>query len=328
MAIPCRVGWGVARVISLRYHIISIATAFLALAVGVVLGSTTLSGTLLSGLSDDRDQLASQVDELENERNALQARLTDADQFASSIGPSVVSDRLDERSVVLFTTESVSPNDRDAVGELIESAGASVSGEVQLTEEFVDPSQADRLVEIVSRLQPSGAEFPTAGSPGTLAGALLGQTLLLDAESAEEQSSSDERTAAVSGLAEGGFIQANDDIEPAQLAIVLTGGEAEGNGAGDRAATIARFATELERSGAGTVLAGTAGSASGSGAIGVARADTSTTEILSTVDHVDTAAGRVVAVLALREQLEDDAGQYGVAGNADGPAPGVDASGS
>ncbi|NUS66002.1 MAG: copper transporter, partial [Saccharothrix sp.] len=31
----------------------------------------------------------------------------------------------------------------------------------------------------------------------------------------------------------------------------------------------------------------------------------------------------VVVVLALREQLEGKAGRYGVAGNAEGPAPGA-----
>ena len=39
--------------ISLRYHIISIGAVFLALALGVVLGSTAISDRLLSGLSSD-----------------------------------------------------------------------------------------------------------------------------------------------------------------------------------------------------------------------------------------------------------------------------------
>jgi hypothetical protein len=55
----------------------------------------------------------------------------------------------------------------------------------------------------------------------------------------------------------------------------------------------------------------------------VVRADTSATSILSTVDNVDTAAGRVVTLLALREQLDGASGRYGIAGNAQGPAPGV-----
>ncbi|MBA0128267.1 copper transporter [Haloechinothrix sp. YIM 98757] len=314
--------------ITLRYHIVSIAAAFLALAVGVVLGSTTLSGTLLSGLADDKSELASRVSELETERNALQARLADADGFASSVGPRVVSERLDERSVVLFTTEDADPTDRDAIADLIEDAGARVTGEVRLTGAFADPAKSDRLVDIVTRLQPSGSELPTSGGPGRLAGSLLGQTLLLDAESADEQASSDEQAAVLRGLADGGFVEADEDVEPAQLAVVLTGGESEGDGAGDRAATVARFAVGMDKSGAGTVLAGAAGSASGNGPVGVARADSSASGVLSTVDNADTAAGRVATVLALREQLEGESGQYGIAGNAGAPAPGAGSSGS
>ena len=89
------------------------------------------------------------------------------------------------------------------------------------------------------------------------------------------------------------------------------------------AATIARFATQVDRSGASAFLAGDAGSADGTGAVGVVRADTAATTILSTVDNVHTPAGRVVTVLALREQLEGEAGRYGDAGNAERPAPGA-----
>lgn len=68
------------------------------------------------------------------------------------------------------------------------------------------------------------------------------------------------------------------------------------------------------------------GSADGSGPIGVVRADTSATSILSTVDNVDSAAGRVATLLALREQLDGGTGRYGIAGNAQAPAPGVGSS--
>ncbi|MER6875691.1 copper transporter, partial [Amycolatopsis sp. NPDC000673] len=95
-----------------------------------------------------------------------------------------------------------------------------------------------------------------------------------------------------------------------------------------RAATIARFAAQMDRSGAGTVLAGDPGSAEGSGPIGVVRADTSATSILSTVDNADSAAGRVATVLALQEQLNGGSGRYGIAGNAQAIAPGVATSGN
>ncbi|SFB23548.1 Copper transport outer membrane protein, MctB [Amycolatopsis marina] len=314
--------------ISLRYHIVSIAAAFLALAIGVVLGSTALNGSLLSGLSSEKSQLASQVSDLEAERNELTARLGDADAFAGSVGPKVVAGTLDKRSVMLVTTEDAAPADRDAVKQLIGAAGGSVSGEVQLTAAFNDPDRADQLREVATRLQPAGAQFPTAGDPGTLAGALAGSVLLLDKDSAKPQSTPDELAAALSGLADGGFIKPAQDVRPAQLAVVLTGGEETGNGAGDRASTLGRFATQLDRSGAGTVLAGVPGAANGAGPIGVVRADTAATSILSTVDNVNSSAGRVATVLALREQLEGNSGRYGVAGNAQGPAPGVRQEGS
>ncbi|MBB3665334.1 hypothetical protein FB384_004287 [Prauserella sediminis] len=311
--------------ISLRYHIVSIAAAFLALAIGVVLGSTALNGTLLSGLSDERGELAAKVSDLESQRNALEAQLADADEFTGSIGGSVVDGQLDKRSVVFITTPDASSADRDALTERVEQAGAEVTGEVQLTEAFTDPGQSDQLREIATRLQPSGAKFPTAGDPGTLAGALAGSVLLLDGKNAKPQASGDERQAALSGLTESGFVNPSEDsVKPAQLAIVLTGGEATGEGAGNKAATMARFAAQLDRSGAGAVLAGKEGSAGGSGAVGVARADTATTSVLTTVDNVGSHSGRIATVLALREQLEGDAGRYGTAGNAEAPAPGVD----
>lgn len=308
--------------ISLRYHVISIAAVFLALAVGVVLGSTTLSRSLLSGLSNENEDLAAQVNNLENEKNAQDARLADADSFATSVGPLAVQGQLAQRTVVLITTADARPADRDALKTLVTGAGGTVTGELQLTESFSDPRKADQLKDIVVRLLPAGVQLPTASDPGTLAGGLVGPLVLISKENNKPQASPAETAAALAGLTEGGFVKASQGLQPAQLAVVLTGGAATGNGAGDKAATIARFATQVDRAGAGTVLAGTAGSAGGTGAVGVVRADTAATSIVSTVDNVQTAAGRVVTMLALHEQLEGQAGRYGDAGNAQSPAPG------
>ena len=311
--------------ISLRYHVISIAAVFLALAVGVVLGSTTLSRTLLAGVTSDNDDLVKQVHDLENQRNAQNARLADADSFATQVGPMAVRGQLAQRTVVLITTADAAPADRDALEALLTDAGARVTGEVQLTDDFSNPEKADQLKDIVPRLLPAGVQLPTVADPGTLAGGLLGPLLLINKTDNKPQATADETAAALSGLTEGGFVKASQGIQPAQLAVVLAGGAATGDGAGDRAATIARFATQVDRSGAGTVLAGSEGSADGTGAVGFVRADTAATSILSTVDNADTPSGRVVTVLALHEQLDGKSGRYGSAGNAEAPAPGAPA---
>ncbi|HWO59651.1 MAG TPA: copper transporter [Umezawaea sp.] len=308
--------------ISLRYHIVSITAVFLALAVGVVLGSTAISSRLLSGLSDDNGALGKQVVDLQAERNALNAKLSEADRFATSVGPLSVKGQLTDRTVVLVTTADARPGDRDSLAALLRAAGATVTGELQLTDSFVDPHKADQLRDLVARLQPAGTQLPTASDPGTRAGGLLGTLLLLNKDTNEPQASADEIASALGGLSGAGFVKPGQGLRPAQLAVVLTAGSVVGDSAGDRAATIARFAIQLDRSGAGSVLAGGDGSASGTGGIGVVRADTAATSVLSTVDNADTAAGRVVTVLALREQLDGKSGRYGVAGNAEAPSPG------
>jgi copper transport outer membrane protein MctB len=310
-------------VISLRYHVISIAAVFLALAVGVVLGSTTLSGTLLSGLSNEKSQLGQQVTDLQAQRNGLNAQLTSADDFAKVVGPMALRGSLDKRTVVLITTDDARPTDRDAIRNLVKSAGATVTGEVQLTSAFSDPSRTDQLRGVVTRLLPTGVQLPTAGDPGTLAGGLIGPLVLIGKDDNQPQASDDETSAAFAGLTDGGFVKVSDNFRPAQLAVVLTGGAETGDGASDRATTIARFASQVDRSGAGTVLAGTTHSADGTGPLGIVRADTAATSILSTVDNVDSASGQIVTILALREQLEGKSGRYGVAGNAQAIAPGA-----
>ncbi|MET1072066.1 MAG: copper transporter [Umezawaea sp.] len=308
--------------ISLRYHIVSITAVFLALAVGVVLGSTAISSRLLSGLSEDNGALGRQVVELQNERNALDSKLTEADRFATSVGPLSVKGQLTDRTVVLVTTSEARPSDRDSLAELLRAAGATVTGELQLTDSFADPHKADQLRDLVARLQPAGTQLPTASDPGTRAGGLRGSLLLLNKETNQPQASAAETASALAGLTGAGFVKPGQGLRPAQLAVVLTGGAVAGDSAGDRAATVARFAIQLDRSGAGAVLAGGAGSADGTGGIGVVRADTAATSVLSTVDNADSAAGRVVTVLALRGQLDGKSGRYGVAGNAEAPSPG------
>ncbi|MGI8306745.1 copper transporter [Saccharopolyspora hattusasensis] len=307
--------------ISLRYHIVSIAAVFLALAVGVLVGSSSLSGRLLAGVGNERQSLQGQVGALNAERTALKAQVAAADRFNAAVGPLTVQGQLAQRSVVLITSADASGQQRDAVAQLLRAAGADVTGEVRLGQAFADPSRADQLRDVVTELLPAGVQLPTAADPGTLAGGLIGPLALLNPQTGQPQTGDQERAAAFAGLAGGGFATASEGLRPAQLAVVLTGGRFEGDGAGDKAATLARFATQVDRAGQGAVLAGGVGSADGTGPVGVVRADPAMASALSTVDDLDSSSGRVVVVLALREQADGQAGHYGVAGSAQGPVP-------
>ncbi len=301
--------------ISLRYHVVSIAAVFLALAVGVLLGAGGVSDRLLSAVTDEADDLAGQVQTLTVERDGLASAQRAADEFAQRIGPAAVRGLLEGRTVALVTAQA-DPADRDAVLALIATSGAVLAGEVALTPAVGDPGRADQLRELTATLLPAGAQLPAASDTGSLAGGLLGGVLLGPGASTELAEP------VLAGLAAAGFVTPGPPPGPAELVLVLTGGAVEGVDGAEAAAVTARLAAQLDRSGGGAVLAGRTGSTDASGAVGVARADPDITAGLSTVDDVQTGSGRVSAVLALREQLDGRAGRYGTdVTAADGTAP-------
>jgi outer membrane murein-binding lipoprotein Lpp len=306
-------------VISLRYHAVSIAAVFLALAVGVVLGASGVSDRVLAAVSTQRDDLGGQVTRLTAERDALAAQQRAADEFAGRIGPSAVRGLLQGQSVALVDA-GADPQDRDAVTGLVQQAGATVTGQVVLTDAVGDPARADQLRELASQLLPTGAQLPAASDTGSLVGGLLGG--VLQTRDGRPQVGEDDVDSVLTGLTSAGFVTPGDAPDAANLVLVLTGGALAGPDAPDSAAVYARLAAQLDRSGAGAVLAGRSGSAEATGAVGVARADPQIVAGLSTIDDVQAGSGRVAAVLALREQTDGRAGRYGTgAGAADGAAP-------
>ncbi len=78
--------------ISLRTHAISLAAVFLALAIGVALGSGLLSNTVLSGLRDDKQELQNQINGLTDEKNALNEKLSAAGEFDAQMSPRILRD--------------------------------------------------------------------------------------------------------------------------------------------------------------------------------------------------------------------------------------------
>jgi copper transport outer membrane protein MctB len=307
-------------VISFRYHMVSIAAVFLALAVGVVLGSAGVSDRLLSAVSHEADDLAGQVQTLSAERDGLAAGQRASDEFARRVGPAAVRGLLQGGSVTLVTS-GADPADRDAVLALLQQAGATVGGEVALTPAVGDPARGDQLRELTAELLPAGAQLPAATDTGSLVGGLLsGIVLAATGQQQGQPISAQQADGVLAGLAAAGFVAPGGRPQPGNAVLVLTGGALQGVDAGDAAAVIARLAAQLDRAGGGAVLAGRTGSADSTGAVGVARADPGIVQRVSTVDDVQTGAGQVSAVLALREQLDGRAGSYGTSATATGGA--------
>lgn len=299
--------------ISLRQHAISLAAVFLALAVGVVLGSGFLSDTLVSGLRDDKQQLQDRISEADRHNNALTERLNAASEFDTVMAQRIVQAVLNEKSVVVIRTPDASDDDVTSLTRLVGDAGGTVTGTVTLTQQFVDAHAADKLLSVVnSSIIPAGTQLNTTlVDQGAQAGDLLGAVLQINKDPAAPPVNDIQRATVLEALRQTGFITYSAQVAAANTAIVVTGGAIKED-AGNTGPTVARFAASLAPHGAGTVLAGADGSSSGTAAVAVVRADSGMAGAVTTVDDVDIESGRITAVLALHDLLSGArTGQYG-----------------
>ena len=72
--------------ISFRYHLVSLVAVFLALALGIVVGTTALNGPITTDLRKQVNTLRSDRTTLANQVKALQAQVDDSEQFAATYG--------------------------------------------------------------------------------------------------------------------------------------------------------------------------------------------------------------------------------------------------
>jgi hypothetical protein len=303
-------------VISLRHHAISLAAVFVALALGVVLGSGLLSDTVLSGLRAEKRDLHAQIDRLNDQKNVLNEKLGAANAFTSQMAGHIVHDALAGKSVIVFRTPDAKDDDVEAVSKLMGQAGAALSGTVSLTQEFVDANCAEKLRSVVnSSIVPAGAQLSTKlVDQGSQVGDLLGIALLINRDPAVPTVDDAQRDVVLAALRDTGFITYRSDahIGAANAAVVITGGGL-GDDAGNQGASVARFAAALAPHGTGTVLAGRDGCASGTAAVAVTRADPGMSSAITTVDDIDAEPGRITVVLGLHDLINGGrTGQYGI----------------
>lgn len=213
--------------ISLRQHAVSLAAVFLALAMGVVLGSG-FSPILCCPACVAKRDLYTQIDRLTDQRDALREKLSAADNFDIQVGSRIVHDALVGKSVVIFRTPDAHDDDIAAVSKIVGQAGGAVTATVSLTQEFVEANSAEKLRSVVnSSILPAGSQLSTKlVDQGSQAGDLLGIALLSNADPAAPTVEQAQRDTVLAALRETGFItyQPRDRIGTANATVVVTGG--------------------------------------------------------------------------------------------------------
>ena len=168
--------------ISFRYHIVSIVSVFLALAVGVALGGGPLKGevdnTLVEQVEADRKAKA----DLRGQIAALGAGNGFTDDFATQAAPSLVGGALDGRTVTLLVLPGAEQSTVTSLTELVEAAGGAVGGTVRAGEGVVDVGRKQLVDELGSQLLDGVTDVSVPEDAGTYErlGAILARAVATD----------------------------------------------------------------------------------------------------------------------------------------------------
>ncbi len=323
--------------IDFRYHLVSIVAVFLALAIGIVLGSTELQGPAFSLLDKTTSKLQSELGQVSSQRDTAQQQATEGETYAQAVEPAVLRDLLAGHRLLIVTEPGAQSSVVSGIISAANHAGATVTGQINLQPKFFDTSGTaqDSLNQTTLAVaQPASLQLDTSATYQQQAAQVIASEILTAAPgSAGGQAGGNEGTTSTASTmlqayAASQFLSTTGQpATPASLAVVVTPQTAPSDGSADQVdQVLIPLVQELAGKSAATVVVGSsAGSGVGS-PIAVLRSNSVSSQV-STVDDADLTAGQTVAMQALAVELAGGkAGSYGFTANgasaiAPSPAP-------
>ncbi len=326
--------------IDFRYHVVSIVAVFLALAIGIVLGSTELQGPTFNILNHTTAKLQNEYDQARSQLATAQSQANQGEQYAAAVEPAVLRDLLPGQRLLIVTEPGAQPQVVSGITTAATDAGASVTGQIALQPKFFDTSDTTRDSLNQTTLdvaQAANIALTPADSFQQQAAQVLGSEILVKSTgsvsasqpstsqpSASPASTSPASTSQatnaqtmLSAYASSGFLNTTGQpATPATLVVIVTPQTVPADGAADPYdQVLVPLAAELAAKSSATVVAGSsAGSGPGS-PIAVLRSNNVSNQV-STVDDADLVSGQTVTIQALAAMLNGGkAGSYGFTDN-------------
>lgn len=324
--------------IDFRYHLVSLISVFLALAVGIVLGAGPLKESIGDTLTGEVDALRQRAADLRTELDASAAELADSRAAFASVADDLLAGTLEDRRVALVTFGDADGGAAGEVASRFEDAGATVTARVRLTDDWIDPTRATFRQTLggtlVEYLEP--APDADAGSGTELAEALV-QALSNSAPEDPDQLSENAEVV-LQLLTESGLIEVDGEVTLPADGIVVVAGGFDGRLAEetdetapptraddlqdvvDRWVAVTRdlaFASLLRTD--GIVVAGH--EPVDGGLLDQLRDGQDTAARASTVSDVQDLVGQVSVPLAFAERVSGAVGHYGAGAGATAPVP-------
>ncbi len=311
--------------IDFRFHLVSIVSIFLALAVGIVLGAGPLQGSIGTQLTDQVSQLRQEKDTLRSQLDDANKTVTAQDQYASLVAPAALAGQLKDQSVVLFVSPDVAGKFSQDVQQAVAQSGAKVTTVVTLKDDYRDPATATARAAAAQKAAGTLA-LSTTGDGDSVLALVLATVLMRSA--VDEDTPATYGAQALGTLKQAGLIDFTQSaLDRADLAVMITGpiaGTAASVGA--QTASLMSLATALDAQSAGVVVAASqpstaVGQEVTSSLVTAIRKNATAARGISTVDHADTVMGAGVIVLSLVGQRLGTTGHFGISPDAQSAVP-------
>jgi hypothetical protein len=304
------------RVISWRYHVVSLVAVVLAFGLGILAGTSVLDDRFVRELERNNRQTR-------QERDAAVALANLYERFAVGLQPTLRDGVLIGETAVVVTMEGVDRPAQRAVDELT-AAGVDVLATIQLTRRLAEPGSEENAAALEAIVGVS------ASDPEILRDAIaqaLAVRLAVGALTEEED--------VLGRLLADGFVTADRDLEPEALLgiggggqlVVIAGGGAPPEGFPEPEVLLVPIAERLVRLDGATAAVGPAEDEYGFVAA-VRDANGIPDCSMVTVDDIDLAIGGISLAMAIDRFLSDadpqvrPGGDYGIEGSSIVPGAG------
>ena len=312
--------------IDFRYHLVSIVSIFLALAVGIVLGAGPLKGNLGQSLNAQVTALRQEKASLRSQLDAQQRNVDGRDAFVDGVTPELLQGRLSGKTVSVVVAPGADAEMVKQTTAVLTGAGARVGSTVTLNEAWTDPAKRTFRDNLATQLAALVKAPGGLSTPEMLPGTVLARALLTQSERPTDKLDTG-AAQALDGLKAGDLLTVTSDTVVPASSAVLVAGPVKGSNEEDtaaRTATLVSLAKALDAGGSGTVVTSTvnAENPQSTGALVAAvRGDGDASKAISTVDDGDQSIGALPLVQSLVEQYAGRSGHYGLGSDAKAVLP-------
>jgi hypothetical protein len=285
-------------VINFRYHLVSLTAVFLALTVGLILGTAALNGPAIDAMQSSTQTLRDNNEQLRAENEELENQLGEDQAFANEIAPSYLAGKLTGKNILVVALPGADTGVVDGAVEMLGYGGATVSGRISVLDEFFDPVNGDTLVDLTDTTMPATVQAPVTYDGVAAMSYVLAAVTTGEAAGATVEIAPGDITTVTTALTDLSMLTV--EAAPTGVAdgvLILSGAGATDSEAEDRNAGIVSLTTAFAADDP-TVYAATTATGDGNPITTLRSDDVST---VSTVDNVASPQGQIAAVVALAD---------------------------